>query len=193
MEDFIVKTIDEQIQNLEFLKKYEYVEKIKMISLKIIRCLKNGNKILIAGNGGSASDAQHFAGEIVGRFLFDRPALSAVCLNTDTSVITCIANDYGYDEVFSRQVSGIGNRGDIFIGISTSGNSKNVINAVNVAKEMGIETINFLGKDGGLLKEISDTFLLIPYNSTARVQEHHIMSIHLICKIVEESMFKNEN
>lgn len=182
----------EQQNNLSSLMESDYAEKIVEISEQIIECLKNGNKILIAGNGGSASDAQHFAGEIIGRFLFDRGALAAICLNTDTSVITCVANDYSYDDVFSRQVDGLGKEGDIFIGISTSGNSKNIIKAVEIAKKKKITTISFLGKDGGILKDISDNILLIPYCSTARVQEHHIMSIHLICQIVERSMFKNE-
>ena len=187
------KVLVEQEGNLRSLMESGYSEKIVDISEQIVKCLKNGKKILIAGNGGSASDAQHFAGEIVGRFLFDRDAMAAVCLNTDTSVITCIANDYSYDKIFARQIEGIGQEGDIFIGISTSGNSKNIIEAVNSSKKIGIKTISFLGKDGGLLKEISDDMLLIPYQSTARVQEHHIMSIHLICEIVERSIFKYED
>ena len=189
MKESINSIIDEQILNLNSLKESDYADKIIEISNQIIECLKNGNKILIAGNGGSASDAQHFAGEIVGRFLVDRSALAAVCLNTDTSVMTCIANDYDYDQIFSRQVEGIGVAGDIFIGISTSGNSKNIINAVEMAKSKNITTISFVGKDGGMLKDISDNILLIPYKSTARVQEHHIMSIHLICELVERCIF----
>ena len=188
----IISVLKEQENNLGTLMVSDYAEKINDISEQIIECLKKGNKILVAGNGGSASDAQHFAGEIVGRFLFDRDALAAICLNTDTSVMTCIANDYGYDDIFSRQIEGIGNDGDIFIGISTSGNSKNIVKAVESAKRKNISTICFLGKDGGILKEVSDDYLLIPYQSTARVQEHHIMSIHLICQIVERSIFKDE-
>ena len=191
MED-IRKILEEQENNLKNLMNSNYAEKIIEISNEIIECLKRKNKILIAGNGGSASDAQHFAGELVGRFLFNRDALAAICLNTDTSVMTCIANDYSYDDIFSRQVDGIGKKGDIFIGISTSGNSKNIINAVEKAKEKNMKTISFVGKNGGNLKDISDNTLLLPYSSTARVQEHHIMSIHLICLIVERSVFKNE-
>lgn len=186
--ELINNVIDEQIKNLESLKNSDYGEKIEKIANELIKCLKSGNKILIAGNGGSASDAQHFAGEIVGRFLLERKGYSCVCLNTDTSVITCIANDYSYDDIFSRQIEGIGNRGDIFIGISTSGNSKNIIKAVEKSKEIGIKTIGFIGKDGGKLKDLVDESLIIPYKSTARVQEHHIMSIHLICEIVEKEM-----
>lgn len=186
--DLINDVINEQIKNLENLKNSDYSEKIISISDMIIKCMKAGNKILVAGNGGSASDAQHFAGEIVGRFLLERKAMPCICLNTDTSVITCVANDYSYDDIFSRQIEGIAKKGDIFIGISTSGNSKNIINAVKKAKEMGIETIGFLGKDGGQLKDLVNEKLIIPYSSTARVQEHHIMSIHLICEIVEKQM-----
>ena len=155
MED-IRKVLEEQENNLKNLMNSNYADKIIEISNEIIECLKRGNKILIAGNGGSASDAQHFAGELVGRFLFNRDALAAICLNTDTSVMTCIANDYSYDDIFSRQVDGIGEKGDIFIGISTSGNSKNIINAVEKAKEKNMKTISFVGKNGGILKDISD-------------------------------------
>lgn len=186
--ELINNVINEQIKNLEALRNSNYNEKIESISNILIKCLKNGNKILIAGNGGSASDAQHFAGEIVGRFLLERKGLSCVCLNTDTSVMTCVANDYGYEDVFARQIEGIGQKGDVFIGISTSGNSKNIVKAVEKSKEMGITTIGFLGKDGGNLKGMVDEDLVIPYKSTARVQEHHIMSIHLICEIVEKEM-----
>ncbi|MCI8362392.1 MAG: D-sedoheptulose 7-phosphate isomerase [Clostridia bacterium] len=188
MNKIIENVIEEQIENLKKLKESNYSKKIVDISKTIVECLKSGNKILIAGNGGSASDAQHFAGEIVGRFLLERRGLACVCLNTDTSVMTCIANDYSYDDIFSRQIEAIGKKGDIFIGISTSGNSKNVIKAVEKSKKMGITTIGFLGKDGGKLKNIVDDALIIPYKSTARVQEHHIMSIHLICEIVEKEM-----
>lgn len=186
--ELINNVINEQIKNLEALKNSNYSKKIQEISEILVNCLKNGNKILIAGNGGSASDAQHFAGEIVGRFLLERKGLACVCLNTDTSVITCIANDYSYDDIFARQIEGIAKKGDVFIGISTSGNSKNIINAVEKSKQIGVKTIGFLGKDGGKLKDLVDENLLIPYKSTARVQEHHIMSIHLICELVEKEM-----
>lgn len=188
MKKEIQEIINEQIDNLENLKNNDFCEKIEEISQIIINALKNNKKIMIAGNGGSASDAQHFAGEIVGRFLLERKGMAAIALNTDTSVITCIANDYSYDDIFSRQIEGIGQEGDIFIGISTSGNSQNIINGIEMCKNNNIKTITFLGKDGGKLKNISDTYLLLPYKSTARVQEHHIMAIHLICEIVEKAM-----
>ena len=185
MKKEIEKIINEQIEKLESIKNNDFCEKIEKISNVIINALKNNKKIMIAGNGGSASDAQHFAGEIVGRFLIERKGLAAIALNTDTSVITCIANDYSYDDIFSRQIEGIGQEGDVFIGISTSGNSKNIIKAIEMCKQNNIETISFIGKDGGELKKLSDNYLLIPYKSTARVQEHHIMAIHLICEFVE--------
>lgn len=190
MKEKINNIIEEQISNLKKLKESDYYETIEKISDEIIDCLKSGGKLLIAGNGGSASDAQHFAGEIVGRFLFDRKALAAIALNTDTTVMTCIANDYSYDDVFARQIEGLGQEKDIFIGISTSGNSKNIIKAVEKCKEKNIHSIAFLGKNGGVLKDMADENLLIPYTSTARVQEHHILSIHLICEIVEEKIYK---
>lgn len=188
MKKEIQEIINEQIDNLENLKNNDFCEKIEEISQIIINALKNNKKIMIAGNGGSASDAQHFAGEIVGRFLLERKGMAAIALNTDTSVITCIANDYSFDDIFSRQIEGIGQEGDIFIGISTSGNSQNIIKGIEMCKNNNIKTITFLGKDGGKLKNISDTYLLLPYKSTARVQEHHIMAIHLICEIVEKAM-----
>lgn len=191
MKEKINKIINEQIDNLQKLKENDFANKIEKISEKIIECERKNNKVMIAGNGGSASDAQHFAGEIVGRFLIDRKALAALALNTDTSVLTCVANDYSYDDIFARQIEGLGQEGDIFIGISTSGNSKNIIKAVEKCKEMHIHTIVFLGKDGGKLKDLADEYLLFPYNKTARVQEHHIMAIHLICEIVEEKIFGN--
>lgn len=188
MKNEIEVIINEQIENLESLKTNDFCEKIEEISLKLINALKNNKKILIAGNGGSASDAQHFAGEIVGRFLLERKGMAAIALNTDTSVLTCIANDYSFDDIYSRQIEGIGQEGDVFIGISTSGNSQNIIKAVEMCKKNNIETITFLGKDGGKLKNISDSYLLLPYKSTARVQEHHIMAIHLICEFVEKAL-----
>ena len=152
----------------------------------------NGNKILIAGNGGSAADAQHFAAELVGRFMTERKGLPAMALTTDTSIITSIANDYDYNRIFSRQIEALANEGDIFVGISTSGNSANIIEAVNEAKEKGVKTIGFLGKDGGKLKELCDMVLLVPNNATARVQEAQELSYHLICQVVD-MVIENES
>ncbi len=191
MEKRINEVIKEKISNLEYLKNSDYNKKlIEIINIQL-ESLKNGGKILIAGNGGSASDAQHFAGELVGRFLLERKALPAIALNTDTSVMTSIGNDYSYDTIFSRQVEALGKKGDIFFGISTSGNSKNIVEATLKAKEQGLITIGLLGRDGGKLKDICDFSLIVPFDSTARIQEVHIMTIHLICELVEKDLKKN--
>ncbi len=150
--------------------------------------LANGGKLVICGNGGSASDALHFAGEIVGRFQKERNPWPAVVLNADVTTLTAIANDYGYEEAFARQTKAHLTDKDVFIGISTSGNSKNIIKAVDVAKTVGAKTIAFLGKDGGVLGNIVDYPIIVPCNITARVQECHIMLIHIICEIVEAEL-----
>ena len=143
----IQMVLDEQISNLKKLKENEYSNNIESISEKVFQCIKDGGKVLIAGNGGSAADAQHFAAELVGRFVLERNGYPAIALTTDTSILTAIGNDYGYDEVFRRQVEALGNKGDIFIGISTSGNSKNIISAVNEAKNKQMYTIGLIGKN----------------------------------------------
>lgn len=151
----------------------------------IANCIKNGGKVVLCGNGGSASDALHFAGEIVGRFQKERSAWPAVVLNADVATMTAIANDYGYDNVFARQAEGHVNPGDVFIGISTSGNSENVLQAVDAAKKKGAKTAALLGKDGGKIGKLVDYPVIVPSMVTARVQESHIMIIHIICEIVE--------
>ena len=156
------------------------------IADELAKVIKNGNKLIVCGNGGSASDALHFAGEIVGRFQAERPGWSAIVLNADVATMTAIANDYGYDDVFARQTEGHCKLGDFFIGISTSGNSENVLRAVMVAHEKGAKTAALLGKDGGKIKEFVDLPAIVRCNSTAHVQESHICIIHAICKIVEE-------
>ena len=159
------------------------------LSIQIIKkCLKKGNKLLICGNGGSAADAQHFAAEIIGRFELDRKGFPAIALTTDSSVLTSIGNDYGFDRVFERQVEALGKRGDILVGISTSGNSQNVINAVKKAKEIGVYTISLLGRDGGKLKELVDLPLIVDSNNTARIQECHLTIYHVICKEIEKEL-----
>ena len=155
----------------------------------MIETLNNGGKIILAGNGGSAADAQHFAGEIVGRFTMERKSLPAMSLCVDPSVVTCIANDYGYEEVFARQIDGMGNPGDLFVGISTSGNSENIIRAVNICKEKRITTVGLLGKNGGKLQGICDYALTVPSNSTPRIQEVHTLSVHLLCEMIEKGIF----
>lgn len=150
---------------------------------------KNGKKILIAGNGGSAADAQHFAAELVGRYGFDRPSLPSIALTTDTSALTAIGNDYGYEYIFSRQLEGLGVEGDLFIGISTSGNSQNVINAFSAAKERGITTVALVGRDGGKMGQMADYAIIIPSNATPRIQESHLLVEHIICDIIEKEIF----
>ncbi len=152
------------------------------------KALTNGGKIMFCGNGGSAADSQHLAAEFTGRFIKDRRPLAAIALSTDTSALTCISNDYSFNEVFSRQVEGLGNRADCLLGISTSGNSPNVIEAIKTAKSKGIFTIGLLGRDGGKLKELCDLAIVVPSNTTARIQEAHILIGHSICGGVETAL-----
>lgn len=188
MKERIIEVIDEQRKNLEDLRKGDYPEQLEKAVDMIVESMKNGGKILIAGNGGSAADSQHIAAEIVGRFVLERKGYPAIALTTDTSNLTAIGNDYGYDVVFSRQVEALGNPGDIFIGISTSGNSQNIINAIEVAKEKGLKIIGLTGRDGGKMKDMCDICLNFNYKETARVQEHHMMTYHLICEAVEKQL-----
>lgn len=192
MKERIENVIEEQINNLGNLKTNDYIENVITVSNLIIKSLKEDGKLLIAGNGGSAADSQHFAAELVGRFMKERRAMPAIALTTDTSVLTCMGNDYGFDDIFQRQVEALGNKNDIFFGISTSGNSKNIIKAVAEAKKKGLTTVGLLGKDGGKLKELCDYNITLPYKETARVQEHHIMTIHLICEFVENSIYEEK-
>jgi len=162
------------------------ISTVTQIANELVRVIKNSNKLIVCGNGGSASDALHFAGEIVGRFQRERSAWSAVVLNADVATMTAIANDYGYDNVFARQTEGHCRPEDLFIGISTSGNSENVLRAVKVAKEKGAITAALLGKDGGKIAKIVDYPVIVRCNITARVQESHICIVHSICEIVED-------
>jgi D-sedoheptulose 7-phosphate isomerase len=155
----------------------------------IIDAFKNGNKVLFCGNGGSAADAQHLAAEFSGRFYLDRDALPAEALHCNTSYMTAVANDYSYDVIYSRLVKGIGIKGDILIGLSTSGNSKNIVAAFEVAKEKGMITIGFTGATGGIMKNISDYLLNVPSTDTPRIQESHILLGHIICELVEAQYF----
>ena len=154
-------------------------------SLLVLETLKNGNNILLCGNGGSAADAQHIAAELTGRYKSDRRGLPAISLTTDTSALTSIGNDYGYDRIFDRQVEALANKGDLIIGISTSGNSQNVINALKKAKELDCKTLGFSGRDGGAMNEVCDINLIVPSNDTPRIQEIHILIGHIICQIID--------
>ena len=151
----------------------------------LIDALQAGHKILIMGNGGSAADAQHFAAEMVGRFLLERKALPAIALTTDTSILTAVGNDYGFDDVFKRQVEALALPGDVLIGLSTSGNSKNIKRALEVGKDIGAITIGLLGRDGGEIASISDFNLTVPSTETPRIQEAHLVMIHILCDLVE--------
>ena len=150
--------------------------------------LGGGRKLMLCGNGGSAADSQHIAAELTGRFIKDRRPLAALALTTDTSALTCIANDYSYEDVFARQVTGLGVRGDCLIGISTSGNSKNVIRAVEAAREIGIHVIGLLGREGGALAALCDVPIVVPSAVTARIQEAHIFIGHALCGLVESAL-----
>lgn len=164
-------------------------DKIEVMTSKIIQTFNTNNKILVFGNGGSAADAQHLAGELVGHYNYDRRSLPAIALNTDSSVISCIANDYSYDEIFSRQIEGLGQKNDLALGISTSGNSDNVVNAIKKANSMGLYTIAMTGKDGGKCAEVADLLLNVPSFSTPRIQEAQITILHIVCELLEEEMF----
>lgn len=150
--------------------------------------LRSGNKLLFCGNGGSAADAQHLAAELIGRLVRDRRALPGLALSTDTSALTCIANDFGFEDVFARQVEGLGRNGDVLVAISTSGNSPNVIRAVEVAKPMGITTVGLLGRSGGRLGSMVDMPIIVPAEETARIQEAHIFLGHVMCVLVEHAL-----
>nr|WP_122894008.1 D-sedoheptulose 7-phosphate isomerase [Arcobacter peruensis] len=190
MQEYITNQIKKSIEvKQDFLKSTKLIDLIKVVSLKTIDAYKNGNKTLIAGNGGSAADAQHIAGEFVSKFYFDRPGLASLALTTDTSILTAIGNDYGYEKLFSRQVQANGIEGDIFIGISTSGNSKNIVEALKECKKKGIITIGLTGITGGEMDELCDYCIKVPSNETPRVQEVHILIGHMICAIVEEEIF----
>ena len=162
---------------------------IEQVSKLCVALYKNNKKTLLAGNGGSAADAQHIAAEMVGRYGFDRPSLPSLALTTDTSALTAIGNDYGYDQVFSRQLEGMGQDGDVFIGISTSGNSQNIINAFKSAKEKNIKTVALVGRDGGEMAKLADYAIVVPSDATPRIQESHILIGHIICDIIEKEIF----
>lgn len=173
----------------KLLENGELMELVKEVALLCIETYKNGNKTLIAGNGGSAADAQHIAGEFVSRFYFDRPGIPSIALTTNTSIITAIGNDYGYDKLFARQIQANGSKGDMFIGISTSGNSKNVIEALKECKAKGIVSVGLTGENGGQMNDMCDFCIKVPSDITPRIQEVHILIGHIICSVVEEAIF----
>ena len=192
MKSIIANEIRQSIKIKELLLQSEHIEKVLMIAETIISAYKNEKKILLCGNGGSASDALHIEGELVGRFKTERKGLPAIALGTGIASLTAIANDYGYDDVYRRQVEAYGKYGDVLLVFSTSGNSENIVAAVKEAKNNGMTVIGLLGKDGGILKTLVDIPLIVPSDDTARVQECHIMIGHIICGLVE-SGFQNLN
>ncbi|MBO7191310.1 MAG: D-sedoheptulose 7-phosphate isomerase [Elusimicrobiaceae bacterium] len=188
MKEQITQGFDTISQNFTRLKEKAGV--VEQIAQAWITALGNGNKVIFCGNGGSAADSQHLSAELMGRYKFDRDPMPAMSLTTDTSALTAIGNDYGYDKVFSRQLRGIGRRGDVLVGISTSGNSKNILDAFAVAKEKGITTVAFTGEGGGEMKKAADICLNVPSNTTNNIQEMHIACGHMICGLVEAHFFK---
>ncbi|MBL7071320.1 MAG: D-sedoheptulose 7-phosphate isomerase [Candidatus Omnitrophica bacterium] len=187
MKNAIEDIINESIRTKQDLLKTE-LENIEKAVRKIIDCIGNGGKLIIFGNGGSAADSQHIAAEFVGRFKLERKALPALALTTNTSTLTALSNDYGYDACFKRQVESLGNKGDVALAISTSGNARNVIEAVKTAKEKSISTIALTGKDGGRLKGLCEMSIVVKSQDTARIQEAHILIGHIIAGIVELSL-----
>jgi D-sedoheptulose 7-phosphate isomerase len=192
----MINKIENQIEESIQLKKIiitrkKLLKQIEKMAELLTKRLRKGNKLLVAGNGGSAADAQHFAAELVGRYKKERKGYPAISLSTDTSFLTAYSNDYDFKEVFARQIEALGSKDDIFVGITTSGNSENVIRGTNKAKEKGLFTIALTGKSGGKMKEISDLTLIVPSQNTPRIQEAHILIIHILCEMIEQKLVKN--
>jgi D-sedoheptulose 7-phosphate isomerase len=190
----MVKKIIENINTSINLKKQilddsYFEEKLYEICKEIIECYNNGNKILFCGNGGSFADAQHLSAELSGRFYFDRPPLEVVLLSSNSSYLTAVANDYSYEDIFTREFKSSAKKGDLLISFSTSGKSKNIIELLNLSKNYGVKSISFLGNDGGIAKDISDFSIIIPSNDTARIQECHMLLGHSIIEVVEHKLF----
>jgi D-sedoheptulose 7-phosphate isomerase len=188
MNYIINSIINEHIALINSIGK-KHLKEIQIVVQWMVDALKRRNKILFAGNGGSAADAQHLSAEFIGRFRKERPALPAIALTTDTSILTAVGNDYGFEEIFARQVEGLINEGDIFYTISTSGNSENLVRAIKVCRETPCKTIGLLGKDGGKLKEMVDLPIIVESNNTARIQEVHGTIGHIICELVENALY----
>ena len=190
MKNYIKDQIKKSFETKQLIyENEELLSNIEDVAKKCVELYRGDKKTILAGNGGSAADAQHIAAELVGRYGFDRPSIPSLALTTDTSNLTAIGNDYGYDKVFSRQLEGMGQEGDIFIGISTSGNSINIVQAFESAKKKGITTIALVGRDGGEMANIADISLIVPSDSTPRIQESHILIGHILCDIIEKEIF----
>ena len=190
MQESIINLINESVRTFTNISKDQHqVVLIENITNTILNAFKSDNKLLLCGNGGSAADAQHIAAELSGRFEIDRKPLNAEALHVNSSFVTAVANDYGYEEIYSRMVEAIGKNGDILLAFSTSGNSKNIIRAIEKANSLGLITIGFSGNDGGAMQNLCKYNLIIPSDNTARIQEAHILVGHIICKLIEQKMF----
>jgi D-sedoheptulose 7-phosphate isomerase len=190
MKAIVQKQLAQSIATMQAVLADESIaETIVRLSEITADSMKAGGKLLVAGNGGSAADAQHLVAEFVGRLTINRPALRAVALTTDTSILTAVGNDFGYDEIFERQVEALGAPGDVFLGISTSGNSKNILRAVHLAKKMGITSVGFSGNGGGKMAEFCDLNVIIPSTTTMNIQESHLALEHIFCMLVELCYF----
>jgi D-sedoheptulose 7-phosphate isomerase len=188
MVDEIKRQLDEHIDAVNMVTE-QLTEPIAECARMLVDALKGSHKLLIMGNGGSAADAQHFAAEMVGRFLMERKALPAIALTTDTSILTAVGNDYGFDEIFKRQVEALAGPGDVLIGISTSGNSLNIKRAFEAGKKIGAGTIGLLGRNGGEIGPMVDLNLTVPSFETPRIQETHLIIIHILCDLIEKGLF----
>ncbi len=189
MQQIIEKALEDSVKTKEaFIT--ENANNLKFLSEKVAKAFTNDCKLMICGNGGSAADAQHIAAEFVNRYMLERPPLPALALTTDTSIITSIGNDYSFDEIFSKQVKAIGMEGDVLLGISTSGNSNNIVEAIQAARGLGIYTAGLTGGDGGRLSSIVDMSMVVKSNTTARIQEAHILAGHIVCQLVDFILFQ---
>lgn len=185
MKKLIIERIEEHKKLTCDVIESEIITQIEQVAQMVKLTLNNGNKIMFCGNGGSAADCQHLAAEFVGRFQKERRGLPAIALTVDTSILTAVGNDYGYDKVFERQIEALANPGDLLFGISTSGNSQNIINAINLAKQRGVSCVGFTAIDGGKMKDICNVCIAIPCHITARAQEMHILIGHIICELAD--------
>lgn len=190
IKEVISQSIDLKTQ---LLSDEEFIKEIEGVAKLMVEAFRKGKKVLWCGNGGSAADAQHLAAEFSGRFYYDRPPLQSEALHVNTSYMTAVANDYSYDVVYSRLVKAMGAEGDVIVGISTSGNSKNILLALEEGKEKGMTTVSFTGLGGGLMREKSDFIFAIPSKDTPRIQECHIMIGHILCELVEAELFPRIN
>jgi D-sedoheptulose 7-phosphate isomerase len=186
MSSLFLRNLDEHLQLMQVLSALD--PQVSAAGKRLADVLNAGGKIMFCGNGGSAADSQHLASELTGRFIKDRRPLAGLALTTDSSGLTCIGNDYSFDDVFMRQVQGLGRAGDALLGISTSGNSRNVLKAVEAARGMGIFTLGLLGRDGGKLGAVCDTSIVVPHGVTARIQEAHMLIGHTLCGLIEAEM-----